>query len=185
MGSGGRKKKKNEEEKELKSTKTKCRYCTYAIDGPKDALLHSAVHAIATEDIEEPEYCPLCFGPAKECPIYLSKATSKNNPQQPLVFCGTYAESPEEGVKFSAKSLQKSTLNAPSTNHPVVCPACNPELRDKKRTAVWSYNMHAHWARVHHAEDMRSEQWSELREDIKITTEEKDRLRKLQEKHIK
>jgi hypothetical protein len=73
---------------------------------------------------------------------------------------------PESGVKFQAATLAKSTPAQPSTNRPVACPACHPNLADdthkapsaatdrrkkkaKTRPAVWSYNMRAHWARLH------------------------------------
>ena len=101
-----------------------------------------------TEDIEEPEFCPLCFGPAEKCPIYLRPVS-----RQPLVFCRTHAptatvETPWFGVSFQAGSLKKSTTSAPSKNHPVVCPvrAC--------QQITWSYNMDAHWTRLHETMDM-------------------------------
>ena len=131
--------------------------------------MHSAVHKVATPDIiEEPEYCPLCFSPAEKCPIYLFKTS---RPPQPLVLCGTYAP----GVSFQAGSLKKSTTSAPSTNHPVDCPACD--------SVVWSYNMDAHWKRLHKTIEMPPDFRDS--EDIKLTAEEIDRLRKLGEKQIK
>ena len=67
-------------------------------------------------------------------------------------------------------SLKKSTKTAPSTNHLSVCPACNPDLAEDEhqiistatttkrkkaiRPAVWSYNMKAHWLRLHNSTDM-------------------------------
>ena len=131
--------------------------------------MHSAVHKVATPDIiEESEYCPLCFGPAEKCPISLFKTS---RPPQPLVLCGTYAP----GVSFQAGSLKKSTTSAPSTNHPVDCPACD--------SVVWSYNMDAHWKRLHKTIEMPPDFRDS--EDIKLTAEEIDRLRKLGEKQIK
>jgi hypothetical protein len=82
----------------------------------------------------------------------------------------TTRNAPDSGVKFTAASLAKSSKTAPSTNHPVVCPACHPDLAEdahqissaapsKKRKAaippaVWSYNMKAHWRRLHNSTDM-------------------------------
>ena len=139
------------------------------------APIATAVHAIATEDIEEPEFCPLCFGPAEKCPIYLRPVS-----RQPLVLCRTYAptatvETHWFGVSFQAGSLKKSTTNAPSKNHPVVCPvrAC--------QQITWSYNMDAHWTRLHETMDMPP--W--FREEIQLADEEENRLRELGEKQIK
>ena len=68
------------------------------------------------------------------------------------------------------KAMGKCSTTAPSTNRPIVCPACEPELADaahlppdvqqtKKykptvRPAVWSYNMRAHWQRHHETSEM-------------------------------
>jgi hypothetical protein len=130
--------------------------CVKEIKDVAAALAHSAYHALHTpEKVQHPEMCPLCFGPASGCPPFLVKGSSL----QPRIVCSAYAPSasrndPTYGAKFSAASLKKSTRPAPSTNHPIVCPACNPDLaegehqiisvaatkRNKKsiRPAVWS-----------------------------------------------
>jgi len=105
--------------------------------------------------------CPLCFGPASDCTPYLVKTGSL----QPRIQCKTYASSATKhniedvGVKFQMKTLEKSSSAAPSTNRPIVCPLCEPNLAEdnhlsssrgskknkaKVRPAVWSYNMRAH-----------------------------------------
>jgi len=152
-------------------TKRVCQYCSFEIKSPAAALLHSALHAIATPGVigfRERECCPLCYGPAGECTVVLLEAKG-NNPRQPRVLCSTYApdasvKSPEKGVQFSAKSLQDSTKSAPSTNHPVECPECD--------RVVWSYNMDAHWELVHKPTPMKKE----LRKKIKIDKKEMNLL---------
>lgn len=71
-------------------------------------------------------------------------------------------------ITFSMAAMMKSTKSSPSTNFPIVCPTCTPELAlvqhlplghdvnlisKKKKTmdrpAVWKYNMLAHYASVH------------------------------------
>ena len=126
------------------------------------------MHACVPQKIPRTEMCPLCFGPASECPPFLVM----NSSLQPRIVCSTYAptanaDAPERGVKFAAASLAKHSSYAPSTNRPIVCSACNPNLAatahqlpsyvaNKKnkariRPAVWSYNMKAHWRRLQSA----------------------------------
>ena len=111
------------------------------------------------------ETCALCLGPAENCPVFVVGSR-----KQPRVVCKVFAptasaDAPDDGVKFKAKSLEKSTDGAPSTNRPVVCPLCHPELADpdhlppgvtqkkkrktKYRPAIWSYNAAEHHKRVH------------------------------------
>mmetsp|Transcript_1091 Transcript_1091/g.3423 ORF Transcript_1091/g.3423 Transcript_1091/m.3423 type:complete len:140 (-) Transcript_1091:88-507(-) len=110
--------------------------------------------------------CPLCYGPAADCPPFVFQTGSS---LQPRILCAAYApgvtvSNLESAVKFQAASLAKSTAKNPSTNRPIVCPLCHPTLaepahtatqikatkrKDTKRPAVWSYNMRAHWLRLH------------------------------------
>jgi hypothetical protein len=135
-----------------------CPICSKELTDEKAALAHSAYHIVHTPNsMPHKETCPLCFGPSKDCPPFLIKTSSL----QPRIACSTYAPAssktnPDQGVKFQAKSLETSSESNPSTNHPIVCPACHPELyaTSKKhkattRPAVWSYNMLAHWQRLH------------------------------------
>mmetsp|Transcript_23396 Transcript_23396/g.70104 ORF Transcript_23396/g.70104 Transcript_23396/m.70104 type:complete len:145 (-) Transcript_23396:9-443(-) len=113
------------------------------------------------------EICFVCGGPAADCAVVLFKSSTL----QPRALCRAFApgvreEDANQGVKFSMASLEKHSGKAPSTNRPIVCPACHPELaveghlapgvtqnkrrrKPQVRPAVWSYNMQAHWQREH------------------------------------
>ena len=149
--------------------------CATTLKDPRVALSHAAYHSVATpQSMLHPEPCPLCFGPSADCCPYLMK-TSSGTLLQPRVLCLKWAPTasvadPERGVSFQAASLAKSTKAHPSTNRPIVCPMCHPELAEdahkkppatrsskrktKIRPAVWSYNMRAHWNRAHHSSVM-------------------------------
>jgi hypothetical protein len=146
--------------------------CSKVIKDTAAALKHSAAHILhSPHKIPYIEMCPLCFGPTSECLAFLVM----NSIPQPRIICSMYAPSakpdaPESGVKFTAASLAKSSSLSPSTNRPIVCSACNPNLAatahqlpsyvaNKKnkariRPAVWSYNMKAHWRRLHESTTM-------------------------------
>jgi hypothetical protein len=145
-----------------------CPICSKDLPDLKAALAHSAYHMVHTPtSMPQQETCPLCFGSSKECPPYLIKGSSTT--PQPRIVCSTYApaannNNPEQGVKLQGASLEKSSASNPSTNRPIVCPACHPDLvstsnkrKPKNRPAVWSYNMLAHWQRLHASSVMPSD----------------------------
>ena len=130
------------------------------------------------------------------CCCYSTRTTFKTRHRQARIACSAYAPSanfnnPESGVKFSTASLAKSTKKAPSTNRPIVCPACHPNLADDAhklasmtatrkrksniRPAIWSYNMKAHWHHLHASTAMSAG----LEEALKVTCDEKDALKSL------
>jgi hypothetical protein len=149
-----------------------CSICSKNLASPEAALSHAAYHAIAQPGtLPHSEMCPLCNGPASGCPPYVYK----NATAQPRVLCSTWAPGAtaanlDRAVKFQSASLAKSTKSNPSTNRPIVCPLCHPDLaeqahtstpaassgkrKDKVRPAVWSYNMRAHWLRLHSSSAM-------------------------------
>ena len=167
--------------------------CAKELKDAAAALAHSAYHIVhSPHEVPHTEMCPLCYGPASECPPFVIKLSS--NSIQPRVLCTKYAPSaksdaPENGVKYSAASLSMSSAFSPSTNRPIVCPACNPDLAEKKhqppsfntnkknkkkiRPAVWSYNMKAHWRRLHHTTAMPQG----LEHDLKLSTDEMTALK--------
>jgi hypothetical protein len=116
-----------------------------------------------------------------------------DNPQ-PRIACSSFAPSatplnPDSGVKFQYAAMKKSTETNPSTNRPITCPACHPNLaepghmtpltpasskrKSKSRPAVWSYNMAAHWGRLHKSTGMPEG----LARDIAFAENEKKWLR--------
>ena len=146
-------------------TSRKCSMCSKILTDTRDALKHNAAHRVVDYKKLRPETCALCLGPAENCPVFVVGSN-----QQPRVVCRVFAptasaDAPDDGVKFKAKSLAKSTDGAPSTNRPVVCPLCHPELADpahlpsgatqkkkrkaKYRPAIWSYNAVEHHKRLH------------------------------------
>jgi hypothetical protein len=148
-----------------------CPLCAKELATAQIALLHASLHITSSPStLPYSEICPLCFGPSAKCPPFLVKSSTL----QPRVVCSTYApsaspEHPDRGVKFQAATLLKSNKTNPSTNRPIVCPGCHPDLADddhkppsapskskkpSKRPAVWSYNMRAHWERVHPSSEM-------------------------------
>ena len=72
---------------------------------------------------------------------------------------------PGEWSQTQMGRVSKSSLESSSSNHPIVCPECHPQLaiethkadgapktqakKPKNRPAVWKYNMLIHWAREH------------------------------------
>ena len=135
---------------------------------PSEKICHASYHAICTpQAMVHAEMCPLCYGPASECPVFLVKVAKT---PQPFVICKATEPSanrsnPESGVKLQMGRISKSSLESPSSNHPIVCPECHPQLaiethkadgapktqakKPKNRPAVWKYNMLIHWAREH------------------------------------
>ena len=134
---------------------------------PSQLISHAAYHALFTADaMPFTEMCPLCYGPASQCPVYLVKTSSL----QPRVICKATLPSANEakaetGVPMMMARMIASTNEWPSTNQPIVCPECEPTIADprhkadgapankkslpKQRVAVWMYNMRAHWRRMH------------------------------------
>lgn len=107
--------------------------------------------------------CPYCFGPVGCCLVYLSGG-------QPKSICQLYTPSSNQynlgfSLSFSLKPALKVTAGSPSTNVPIVCPQCHPDLAEKKylpatynqsrkkkpslRPAVWKYSMKSHWSEAH------------------------------------
>jgi hypothetical protein len=171
-----------------------CPLCSKTLPTPGVALSHASYHIIHTsEAMRHSEACPLCFGPAANCTPFLLKTSTL----QPRIACQTFApsasaEHADRGVKFQAQSLSKSTTSNPSTNRPIVCPACHPDLaeahhlspavqatkrklarKSTTRPAVWSYNMRAHWSRVHNSSTMPAG----LAADIRLAIDESKLLK--------
>ena len=135
------------------------------------AVGHSAYHMLYTPElIPTAESCPICLGPSADCPVYLLKTGS--SALQPRVLCKVLTPAasradPNTGVKFTHAGMSTSTVAMPSTNVPIVCPLCEPDLADpahkppgapavsptkRKKTArpaVMKYNMRVHWAELH------------------------------------
>ena len=149
-----------------------CSICSKVLANVEAALSHAAYHVIMLPDtLPHSEMCPLCYAPASSCPPFVFNTGSS---LQPRILYTTYAPSAnvsnlERAVKFQAASLAKSSAKHPSTNRPIVCPLCHPHLaepahtstqetaqkrKDKNRPAVWSYNMRAHWLRLHSSSAM-------------------------------
>jgi hypothetical protein len=152
----------------------KCPLCSVEVNTAGAALLHFSFHAVVTPStLPQEESCPLCYGPAVNCPPLLVKYSES---PQPRIACSSFAPSasalaPDNGVKFQYAAMKKSTETNPSTNRPITCPACYPNLaepghmmppaptsykrKSKIRPAVWSYNMAAHWGgSLHKSTDM-------------------------------
>ena len=148
--------------------------CNFKAVDMNTVLNHASYHRLHTPNlITNDEPCPLCHGDST-CAIMLEKTGS--DVLQPRIFCvqmnpGAKIEQRESCVKFSAKHMNKSTQNLPSSNCPLVCPACYPHLakedhlldgavvssKKKKvslRPAVMKYNMETHWRKHHRATTM-------------------------------
>ena len=133
---------------------------------PSEKVSHASFHATCTPDqIQHPEMCYLCYGPASRCPVYLVKTPGAM--LQPRVICtatdpsASKTDIPKSGVKVQMARISKSTMDSPSSNAPMVCPECHPEYAEDQhkaptaaaassrkpaeREAEWKYNMRAHW----------------------------------------
>ena len=143
--------------------------CGVVLGDAHAAIGHSSYHMLHTPTlVPNSESCPLCLGPADMCPAYLIKTGSSY--LQPRLLCqifspGSTPGDPTTGVKLTAAAMSKSTQNTPSTNAPIICPACepisaNPEHLNqstsmskgkvkKNCVAVMKYNMRVHWNILH------------------------------------
>lgn len=167
-----------------------CALCQKGLPDAKSALNHSAYHMVHTPTkFPYEEVCPLCCGPAEKCAAFV--VSSGGNKPQPRILCSMWAPAGTEAnldaaVKLTAAAIEVSKPTSPSTNHPIVCPTCHPGLaeekhggvpakrKDKVRPAVWSYNMQAHWTRLHSTTIMPAG----LATAIKLAPEERGRVSK-------
>ena len=94
------------------------------------------------------------------CSVFLIKTSASL--LQPRLCCKVWAptssaQNPELGIAMQAKRMADSTAAQPTTNRPLVCPECNPELtaldsnrrKATKRPAIMSYNFRGHWLNKH------------------------------------
>ena len=125
------------------------------------ASSHSAWHLLEHSDPCSQtglEPCPLCLG--ETCSVFLVKTSAQM--LQPRICCKVWAptssaENIEVAVAMQAKRMAESTTAQPTTNRPIVCPKCHPELAardDKKRKvtkrpAIMTYNLRGHWLAKH------------------------------------
>lgn len=91
--------------------------------------------------------------------IYFDRYTPSADPID-LGFCLSYSMIP----------MSKSSTTSPSSNHPIVCPLCHPDLalpahfheppvsskkkKVSKRPAVWKYNMEFHFRDKHRGSEV-------------------------------
>ena len=104
----------------------------------------------ACSTIPTAEPCPLCFG---DCKVYLgTKLLRHHCSLQPRMCCKVWAPTSSESnldvaVSFSMALMEKCSAKPPTTNSPVVCPKCEPDLtatnagknKRRKRPAVMTY----------------------------------------------
>ena len=102
---------------------------------PSEKVSHASFHATCTPDqIQHPEMCYLCYGPASRCPVYLVKTSGAM--LQPRVICtatdpsASKTDIQKSGVKMQTARISKSTMDSPSSNAPMVCPECHPEYAE-------------------------------------------------------
>jgi hypothetical protein len=142
--------------------------CDVSLVDANHAVNHSAYHMLHTPQVlSNQESCAICLGPASGCPAFLLKTTTP----QPRIVCSTFspggiANDPSTGVSFTTAGMSNSTLSMPSTNIPIVCPVCKPDLAEathklpgvcaastkrlaKIRPAVMKYNFRSHWTQEH------------------------------------
>ena len=137
-----------------------CLICGVQLKDEATALNHSSFHLLCTPERVRhlsAEPCPLCLG--SSCKVFLLKTGSSD--LQPRFCCQKWAptssaDNVEVGVAFHAARLKSSTGASPTTNHPIVCPVCSPELvsttnhrKARKRPAVMTYNLENHWVVAH------------------------------------
>ena len=77
--------------------------------------------------------------------------------------------------------MEKCSAKAPTTNRPVVCPKCEPDLtatnagknKRRKRPAVMTYNAPSHWATAHTGSQMPAD----VEAQIALAPHEKEMLK--------
>lgn len=151
--------------------------CKEVLIDPNSAVNHSSYHSLFTPALlPNPEPCPLCLGPSERCDVALVKTGS--NQLQPRIMCqvfspGANPADTDTWVRFTGAGMAKCTHNMPSTNTPIICPGCHPNLADPdhlstatppatkgkakapaNRKAVMKYNMLTHWSRLHSSSQM-------------------------------
>ena len=136
--------------------------------------------------------CPICFGPAGDCPVFLIKRAKSF---QPRVVCtatnpGANADDNDSMVNpGSMQACKKSTDSSPASEHPIICPECYPDLADSrhkpeinttvskrlpaKRAALRKSQFAGHWVAVHDCVPMPGS----LKADIQLADCEEARLR--------
>jgi hypothetical protein len=140
--------------------KFRCPRCPATVSA-SDMRIHMARHIMAGQRNAEPwafAACGFCGG--AECDIAASKGSKKN--MIPVSSCKLF-------YKFSMKSAattKDTKASAWSTNHPVVCSACQVP------TSVWSYNLASHFTTRHGG----CEAPEELRGWLLVSATEKEAL---------
>ena len=106
-----------------------------------DLLSHIGAHLLFDTSLDTTlQLCGLCFRPSPLCVFFLRKG--KGTGSSPQIDMRT-SRCPNL-VVFSYLSAAKEATNSPCTNVPVICPLC-----PSTSSAVWKYNIKAHFEKFH------------------------------------
>ena len=123
----------------------KCEHCSPAVAlDPKKVikvLEHIGAHILFNNNlILSLEPCGLCLRPSPSCVFYLRKGKGAGSSCQVDLRCSRCPRL----QRFSYQSASIEAPNSPCTNVPIVCPLC-----PSTASAVWKYNMRAHFSKHH------------------------------------
>ena len=106
-----------------------------------DLLLHIRAHLLFDTSLDPTlQLCGLCFQPSPLCIFFLRKGKGTGSSSQ----IDMRTSRCPNLVVFSYLSAAKEATNSPCTNVPVICSLCPSTL-----SAVWKYNIKAHFEKFH------------------------------------
>jgi hypothetical protein len=127
-------------------------------------LEHMGAHILYNPKVNRTKQrCGLCLWPAAMCPIYVTKGRGARG-RHTVDF--TKSTCPNL-VHFNYKNASESTERCPCFNVPTICSLC-----PSGSTAVWTYNLEAHF-REHHRLSSRSH----FPVSVRLSQSEKDRMK--------
>ncbi|KAF7369372.1 hypothetical protein MVEN_00265800 [Mycena venus] len=126
-------------------------------------LEHCGAHLLYDSSINrQHEHCGLCMRPTPMCVFYLKKSNGKPQIDWDKSTCLL-----KVSIRYAVAA--ESSSASPCSNVSVICTLCGP-----KRSAVWKYNLEAHFRNVHQLHNPQSWPMS-----IGITDDEKTALKKI------
>ena len=137
-----------------------------------DLLSHIGAHLLYDSSLDPSlELCGLCFRPAPLCVFFLRRGKGVGSSQQ----IDLRTSRCPNLIPFSYLSAAKEATHSPCTNVPVICPLC-----PSTSSAVWKYNMKAHFEKSHTSAVYRT-----YSTDFPISESEREGLKKIWESRFK
>ena len=131
-----------------------------------DLLSHIGAHLLFDNSLDPSlQLCGLCLQPSPLCAFFLRKGKGTGSSQQ----IDMRTSRCPNLIAFSYLSAAKEATHSPCTNVPVICPLC-----PSTSSAVWKYNIKAHFEKFHISAVYRT-----YSADFVISESEREGLKKL------